>query len=95
MFASLIEIFNQYSHIVSSAQDSVLPPDQSFDIPIEINGICEALFGGLYNWEFKGQTNRKSYLNDLLKKGFIFPLKFAAEAPFSLLKPQEKRFNHL
>lgn len=83
-------ICTRYSHIFF-AQDSVLPPHRSFDISIEIKDKCEAPFGGLYNLALNEQIELKTYLNDLLKKGFIRPSKSAAAAPIFFVKVPGKK----
>lgn len=77
---ALEKICTQYSHIFS-LQKFVLPPHRSHDIAIELKPGCEAPFGGLYNLALSEQLELKTYLNDLLQKGFILPLKSAAAAP--------------
>lgn len=88
--SDLQNLCTKYSHIFS-LQNCSLPPHRPYDITIELKDGCDAPFGGLYNLAMNKQIELKSYLNDLLQKGFIRPSKSAAAAPIFFAKVPGKK----
>lgn len=90
LLSSLPSTCAKYLHVFSP-QNSVLPPHRLFDCAIELKPNCDPPFGGLYNLALDEQQALKSYLNDLLRKGFIRASKSSAAAPIFFHKVPGKK----
>ncbi|MBW0531719.1 hypothetical protein O181_071434 [Austropuccinia psidii MF-1] len=66
---------------------STLPPHRpGFDCVIKLKPNCIASFGGLYHLSCTENMQLRTYLDDLLKKGFIRLSSSPAEAPIFFVK---------
>jgi hypothetical protein len=83
--------FEWFTQVFSPQKNCLLPPHRSMDISINLKEGAQPRFGGLYNLSSDELQQLKIYINEYLKKGFIFVSSSCSSTPIFFVRVPGKK----